>query len=435
MGRKPNCRIEKSPILRKKEMSEQEFLEMAKAKYAEIHALNEAPTFLDYEQGFVELWTELGRQVAQANLGARGEDRRKKKIKSTLGTLHLDKAHKYIAKMQHNFAISPLLQSHVLEFSNEQPFDRAMALLRTALPAVDMGSSQSQRLMQYYGELTQTEEVLTNPGFDFETPKSEEEIAPTAPVLYVQVDGGHLPTDDGYRETKVGRIFAGHHIVQKSSDNEQVILRNELAVSDYLAHLGTHTEFTARFDALVNAHLQQVPGLKMIAISDGAEWIANWLRVTFPCAILILDFYHATEHLAEFAKLVFTSKANRTSWIDARKKELLEGELDQVIAAIAQKANGRRNSIATKANELTAYYENNSYRMKYNEYLAAGYCIGSGAIESAISTVVQQRCKLVGQRWTKRVAAVLNIRAVFKSGKRGKLRAVINSQMGWTKAA
>ena len=67
--------------MRKKEMNEQEFLEMAKAKYAEIHALNEAPTFLDYEQGFVELWTELGRQVAQANLGATGEDRRKKKDK------------------------------------------------------------------------------------------------------------------------------------------------------------------------------------------------------------------------------------------------------------------------------------------------------------------------------------------------------------------
>ena len=52
--------------------------------------------------------------------------------------------------------------------------------------------------------------------------------------------------------------------------------------------------------------------------------------------------------------------------------------------------------------------------MKYPEYraksMSKGYCIGNGAIESAISTV----CKLVGQRWTKRVAAVLNIRAVFK---------------------
>jgi len=64
-----------------------------------------------------------------------------------------------------------------------------------------------------------------------------------------------------------------------------------------------------------------------------------------------------------------------------------------------------------------------------------GFCIGSGAIESAISTVVQQRCKLVGQRWTKRVTAVLNIRAVFKSSKKAELRKLICAQMGLKTAA
>jgi len=44
-------------------MNEEEFMKLAKAKYAEIKALNSEPTFLDYERGFVELWTELGRQV------------------------------------------------------------------------------------------------------------------------------------------------------------------------------------------------------------------------------------------------------------------------------------------------------------------------------------------------------------------------------------
>lgn len=63
----------------KKMMNKEEFLKLAEAKYAEIHALKEKPTFLDYEQGFVELWTELGRQVLQSELGEAGEDRRKKK--------------------------------------------------------------------------------------------------------------------------------------------------------------------------------------------------------------------------------------------------------------------------------------------------------------------------------------------------------------------
>lgn len=52
---------------------------MAEAKYEEIKSLNKQPTFLDYEQGFSELWTEFGREVIQASLGTKGTDRRKKK--------------------------------------------------------------------------------------------------------------------------------------------------------------------------------------------------------------------------------------------------------------------------------------------------------------------------------------------------------------------
>ena len=73
--------------------------------------------------------------------------------------------------------------------------------------------------------------------------------------------------------------------------------------------------------------------------------------------------------------------------------------------------------------------------MKYNEYWDAGYCVGSGAIDSAISTVVQQPYELVGQRWTKRVTTVLNIRAIFKRVKPDKLRAIINQEMGASEAA
>src|SRR5437870_8203847 len=37
--------------------------------------------------------------------------------------------------------------------------------------------------------------------------------------------------------------------------------------------------------------------------------------------------------------------------------------------------------------------------MDYPRYLANGWCIGSGAMESACKTVVGQRLKLSGMRW------------------------------------
>ena len=74
---------------------------------------------------------------------------------------------------------------------------------------------------------------------------------------------------------------------------------------------------------------------------------------------------------------------------------------------------------AKKAHEaLVSYYTNNQTRMLYGTYKAKGYCLGSGAIESAHRNVVQQRLKLSGQRWSKKGAQqIVNLRAYYKSNK------------------
>lgn len=338
----------------------------------------------------------------------------------------MKKSHQYIIGIKHQYAITPLLQSHLLEFSNDLPFERATTLLTTAIPSAQVSSSQAQRLTQYYGSLDQMEELLQSPGFGVD--KTQD--SPPVEVLYVQADGGHLSTDDGYRETKVGRLFAAHQVEQISTEDEEVNLRNRIDRSDYLAHLGAHTDFINRINPLIEAHIKNYPQAKIVAISDGADWIASWIKRDFPEALIILDFYHAVEKLGEFAGMVFSSSVNRKKWVDERTADLAAGKVGKVIMAIRSKAIDRRPSIVEKARVVIQYFEKNSYRMKYDEYRAEDYCIGSGAIESAISTVVQQRCKLVGQRWTKRVAAVLNVRAAFKSNKRPQVRQLINHQMG-----
>jgi hypothetical protein len=320
----------------------------------------------------------------------------------------------------------------MLEFANAVPFKPAMSLLQTVLPAARLSSSQAQRLVQHFGALDEMEELLQSPGFSIPVPA---EAGSGKSVLYIQADGGHLLTDDGYKETKVGRLFCGQHIKQVSSNNEDVMLRNDLEHSDYLAHLGHYKDFVARLNPLIENHLMKHPHAQPVVVSDGAEWIEKWQSECYPQAEIILDFYHAAEKLCDFASMAFSSSTNKGQWVERRKAELLDGQAEKVILAIRTKALGRRSSIVEKADAVIQYYEKNSYRMKYDEYRKAGYCIGSGAIESAISTVVQQRCKLVGQRWTERVAAVLNLRAAFKSGKRDSIRQIINKQMGHSWAA
>jgi hypothetical protein len=54
-------------------LTREEFAKLADEKHDEIRAIKDKLTLFDYEQSFVELWTELGRQVAEFNLGPRGQ--------------------------------------------------------------------------------------------------------------------------------------------------------------------------------------------------------------------------------------------------------------------------------------------------------------------------------------------------------------------------
>ena len=78
----------------------------------------------------------------------------------------------------------------------------------------------------------------------------------------------------------------------------------------------------------------------------------------------------------------------------------------------------RRAGLSEAADELIGYLERQAHRMEYPEYLAHGWCIGSGAVESACKTVVGQRLKLAGMRWGEDGAdAVCHLRALYRSEK------------------
>jgi hypothetical protein len=62
------------------------------------------------------------------------------------------------------------------------------------------------------------------------------------------------------------------------------------------------------------------------------------------------------------------------------------------------------------------YFETNRERMRYCEYRAAGYPIGSGTVESACKRLIGARLKAAGMCWGKRGAqGVLTLRAELLS--------------------
>ena len=59
-------------------MTEENFIALAKKRYAELQALNKINNFYDYEKEFESLWRDLGREVLEANISKVPADRRKK---------------------------------------------------------------------------------------------------------------------------------------------------------------------------------------------------------------------------------------------------------------------------------------------------------------------------------------------------------------------
>ncbi|MCP4349744.1 MAG: hypothetical protein GY795_30045 [Desulfobacterales bacterium] len=62
--------------------------------------------------------------------------------------------------------------------------------------------------------------------------------------------------------------------------------------------------------------------------------------------------------------------------------------------------NGKWNESQLKRfRKVITYFKNHRDYMKYDEYLAKGYPIGSGVVESACSHVVRDRMEISGVRW------------------------------------
>src|SRR5262249_15645020 len=65
-----------------------------------------------------------------------------------------------------------------------------------------------------------------------------------------------------------------------------------------------------------------------------------------------------------------------------------------------------------------AYLEKNQSRMRYDEYLAAGYPIASGVIDGACRHLVKDRVERAGMHWMVPGAqAILEVRSVNVSGR------------------
>lgn len=133
-------------------------------------------------------------------------------------------------------------------------------------------------------------------------------------------------------------------------------------------------------------------------------------------AVQILDLLHVTPRLWRAAYLFHPEgSAGAARFVRQRVQRILNGEVRSVITGLRRMAtvSGLRGRKRKQLERICHYFENNQHRMRYHEYLAAGYPIATGVIEGACRHLVKDRLERAGMKWVMEGAqAMLDLRSI-----------------------
>src|SRR5262249_15834211 len=161
----------------------------------------------------------------------------------------------------------------------------------------------------------------------------------------------------------------------------------------------------------------------LIAVTDGGNGLEEALqRHLADNLTTILDWYHAAQHLHDFATLWHArDEAAAKAWVQ-EAKGILYDQGGVALLEFLQKVNlpkGTRGEIREELRKLIGYFENNRHRTDYPTYRRNGWDIGSGPTEAGCK-IIGERLKGSGMRWVEEGAAtVAALRALYVSS--GKL--------------
>lgn len=240
---------------------------------------------------------------------------------------------------------------------------------------------------------------------------------PGPALQQLSVDGAMVPLVGG-QWGEVKTVAVGTVTQTEGKDGSRTTQTGELSYYSRLADSATFTE-----GATGELHRRGTFGAtRVVAPGDGAEWIQGFLNYHRQDAVRILDFPHAVEHLAAVSQAVWGPGTERaTCWLEEQAHTLKHGDPEAVLAAVRALpvAEAKDRGEGKRVQEQTLqYFEKRREQIQYAKFLAAGYPIGSGIVESANKLVVEARLKGSGMHWaSSHVDPMLELQTVLANGR------------------
>ena len=258
--------------------------------------------------------------------------------------------------------------------------------------------------------------------------RNDQQLRPekTIPILYISYDGTGVPMTqeqlkdrkgkqaDGSaktREAKLGCVFT-----QTTTDVRGFPVRDPDATS-FVGAIASAEDFGWQiYGEAVRRGLSKAE--QVVVLADSAQWIKNLAQMHFPEAKLIIDLYHARQHVSELCKTLFTGNEKKIShqrmrwWTD-----LDDGKVEKIICQ-AQQHLPQDTEAKKKAEVEIHYLEKNTEYMRYAAFRAQGLFVGSGVVEAGCKALIGQRLKQSGMEWSVRGAnAIISLRCILTSGR------------------
>jgi hypothetical protein len=162
-------------------------------------------------------------------------------------------------------------------------------------------------------------------------------------------------------------------------------------------------------------------GQVLTYLSDGERRLKTDCEKHLPGDMVwILDILHVSEKVWSAAYLFHREGSEEAGqFVHQRLLRILKGEGGYVVGGLRQMGTKHelKGAKLKKLDAICNYLQRNRFRMRYDEYLAAGYPIASGVIEGACRYFVKDRMERAGMRWTVAGAqAMLDLRSTYVNG-------------------
>lgn len=241
------------------------------------------------------------------------------------------------------------------------------------------------------------------------------------PLLVIGMDGGRWQgrekneqTGSRWREDKVLTV-SSYLRGDGKEQKPQLLLTTQVATIRDAEAFGWMARVEAERRGVREAE-------EVIGLGDGGNWIDPQFSKHFRLVARIIDWCHASEHLWSCAKAIHgAGTANTAKTAETWEAWLWDGQVARVIAALSaesqrlglpQEGDGPDHPRRVLAQNV-GYFTKHQEHMRYPEYRARGWPIGSGVTEASVKQF-NKRVKGTEQFWGEAgIESILTLRAMW----------------------